>query len=73
MSSLAEHEQETLALEEAAFAVIRMLRRGVVRTHIPPSALVMMGLGFMEALVSRKSIGLWLAQLAETYGREVLH
>jgi hypothetical protein len=59
--------QESVALEEAALAVLRMIARGVTRTHIPPSALVMWGIGLMEELVTRKAIGLWLQSLSEKY------
>ena len=59
--------QETIALEEAANAVVRMIDRGVTRPHIPSSALVMWGIGLMEQTVRRRSIGLWLRSLSDKY------
>ena len=59
--------QESVALEEAANAVVRMIVRGVTRKHVPSSALVMWGIGLMEQTVTRKSIGLWLQSLSEKY------
>ncbi len=59
--------RESIALEEAGLAVLRMIARGVTRPHIPSSALVMWGIGLMEQTVTRKSIGLWLQSLADKY------
>ena len=62
--------QEAIALEEAAHAVLRMIARGVTKKHVPPSALVMWGIGLMEEAVARKAIALWLRSLADEYENE---
>jgi hypothetical protein len=67
MLPLDEAHQETIALEESAAAVLRAIQRGVSRTHIMPSALIMIGLHLMESVVSRRSIGIWLRELSDRY------
>ena len=64
---MTEHEQEIIALEEAANAAIRILERGVQRKHMPGSALLMVGLHMLESSVSRKAMAIWLEELARKY------
>ena len=63
--------QELIALEEAAVAVLRMLRRGVSHKHIAPSALIMIGLALLESMVSREAIATWLVSISQRYQQTV--
>jgi hypothetical protein len=60
-------EQTHVALQCALESVFVMLARGVIQPHIPPAALVMVGLGLLEASASRAQIAEWLIDVAKLY------
>ena len=58
-------DETSVALQLIANAVLDMPTQGVVSPHVPPSACIMVGLGLMEAHVSRKTIAAWLYKVAD--------